>query len=219
MKTSRSICGMRCLKHIVILQFSLGSSGNASNQLTHPCEVYRNSTTGTLFIADVGNHRIMQYLSGASAGTVVAGGNGMGISSTQLHHPYCFTYDSFSNSLIISNYGIHNVVRWVLGASSWTTLLAGSASGTSGSTSTLLHGPLGVQLDAFRNMYVADYSNHRIQFFLSGQSNGTTIAGTSAICGNTTTQLCYPFGLLLDSQFSFYVADRWNHRIQKFIRF
>jgi hypothetical protein len=199
-------------------EFVLGSSGSANNQLNTPSALVRNSTDGTLYIADTGNHRIMCYLLGASSGTVAAGGNGAGTGTTQLNYPYGFTIDTNTNSFIIANYASNTVVRWVMGASSWT-LLAGSAAGTGGSTSTLLGNPLNVVLDSYGNMYVSDSSNHRIQFFLAGQSNGTTIAGVTNSAGATPTQLYYPYWVILDSQLNLYVADSYNYRVQKFSRY
>ena len=196
----------------------LGTSGTALNLFNSPSGLVRVASTGTLYIADTQNNRIMSYLSGASAGTVVAGGNGAGTATNQLWLPYGFTLDSSSNSLIIVNYNAHNVVRWVLGASSWT-LLAGSSTGVSGSTATLMSSPLSVVLDSSGNMYVSDTNNHRIQLFLSGQSNGTTIAGVTGSSGASPTQLTTPYWAILDSQLNLYVADTYNHRIQRFSRY
>lgn len=171
-----------------------------------------------MYIADMSNHRIMRYLSGASSGTIVAGTGVAGTASTQLSSPQSVHFESSTNSLIIVNFGAHNIVRWVLGGSSWT-LLAGSAIGTSGSTSTLLSYPLDIALDSFGNIYVADLANHRIQFFYAGQSTGTTIAGITGSTGTNANQLNRPHGLLLDSQYNLYVADTSNNRLQEFSRY
>ncbi|CAF4230772.1 unnamed protein product [Adineta steineri] len=192
-----------------------GSTGNANNQFNEPNVIERDSSTGTLYISDVNNQRIMRYLSNASSGTVVAGGNGAGTGLNQLYSPYGFTFDSSTNSLIIANYHNHNVVRWVIGASTWT-ILAGSTSGTSGTSPILLNQPVGVTLDYYGNMYVADSGNHRIQFYLAGQSNGTTIAGRTGLSGTLPTLLYKPYSVILDSQFNLYVADTYNNRVQKF---
>ncbi len=48
------------------------------------------------------------------------------------------------------------------------TTVAGSIS-TAGSTSTLFSSPYDVALDGYRNMYVVDYNNHRIQQFPPGK--------------------------------------------------
>ena len=159
----------------------------------------------------------MRYLSGASSGIVVAGGNGGGTSNNQLNLPTGVLFESSTSSLVIVNSGANNVVRWVLGASSWT-LIVGSINGTSGSTSTLLDSPLSVVFDPMGNLYVADRFNHRIQFFLAGQLNGTTIAGTTGVSGNTATLFDNPYGVALDSQLNLYVSDRFNNRVQKFLR-
>jgi NHL repeat len=87
--------------------------------------------------------------------------------------------------------GANNVVRLVVGASSWI-LVAGSISASSGSTSTRLNYPRDVTLDWMGNVYVADYNNNRIQFFEAGQSNGTTIAGVAAVTGSNASLLKGP---------------------------
>jgi len=195
-----------------------GSAGSGNNELINPYGIARDSSSGTLYIVDQSNHRVMRYLSGASSGTVVAGGNGQGTSNTQLFLPIDVYYDSPSNSLYIANAGGNNIVNWVIGATSWT-LVAGSISGTSGSTDTLLNYPMSVTLDSMNNVYVADRDNHRIQLFLSGQSNGTTIAGETGRSGTNSTLLFNPCSIALDAQLNLYVADTYNHRVQKFMRY
>jgi sugar lactone lactonase YvrE len=195
-----------------ILMFK-GTSGSALNLLNIPNNIAYDVNTGNLYVSDTHDHRVMLYPPGASTGTVVAGGNGAGSSTTQLHYPTGIFFDSSTNSLIISNWNNNNVLRWVLGASSWT-CIAGSAAATSGSTSFLLSHPEGVLLDSARNLYVVDNYNNRVQFFRLGQTNGTTIAGTG-VAGNATNQLNSPFGLALDSQLNLYVSDTGNNRIVK----
>ncbi len=197
--------------------FFLGTAGSLDNLLNQPHDIAHDWSTGILYISEYDNHRVMQYLPGASSGTVVAGGNGAGYGNTQLMNPVGLYFDSSTNSLFIANFGAYNIVRWVLGASSWT-LVAGIG-GTIGSTSTLLYNPGDVTLDSMGNVYVADTSNHRIQFFWAGQSNGTTIAGITSSPGSTSTQLYLPFGLAVDAQFNIYIADYGNHRIQKFLHY
>ena len=163
------------------------------------------------------NHRVMRYLPGASSGSIVAGGNGLGYNSTQLLHPVGLYFDAASNSLYIANFGAHNIVRWIVGASSW--ILVAGVGASSGSTSMLLNNRGAMIVDSMGNVYVADTMNHRAQFFWAGESNGTTIAGISSTPGSSSTQLNLPFALVVDAQFNLYVADYGNHRVQKFFHY
>lgn len=161
---------------------------------------------------------MVSYSSNASFSNVVVGGQGAGKNNTQLNFPFAIHFDSFTNSLLITNYNSHNVVRWTLGGNSWQ-LCIGTLNGVSGSSSGRLDRPTDVTLDPMGNMYIVDYNNHRVQFFEFGQSNGTTIAGITGTPGNTSNLLSLPIAMDLDSQLNLYIADNANHRIQKFVRY
>lgn len=163
-------------------------------------------------------HRVLRFSSGTSVGTIVAGNSTMGQDVTQLSFPSDVYLDLPTNSLIIVNYGLHNVVRWPLGASSWT-FLGGSANNLPNSTSTSLNYPVGMTLDPMGNIYVADMRNHRIQLFLVDQLAGITIAGITGVVGSNATLLYRPQSVALDNQLNLYVADTYNHRIQRFLRY
>lgn len=169
--------------------------------------IARDSTTGTIYIADSVNNRIVKYMVGSMNGSLVAGGNGSGVMTNPLNQPNGLYFDSSSNSLIIANTLAHNIIRWNIGSSTGT-VIAGSSSGILGSTSELLNEPKDVTLDSQGNLYVADYRNDRVQLFRVGQTNGTTIVSTNR-----------PFSIVLDSNLNIYVADSDNHRVQKFLRF
>ena len=138
-----------------------------------------NPNSNGFFIADTFDHRVVSYPSGQ----IVAGGNSPGNGATNLHNPFGLAYDSVLNSFIIPNYDTNNVVHWKLGASN-RTVIVGDRMGTPGTNSTLLNKPVGVTIDLMENIYIADSDNHRIQFFLAGQSYGITIAGISGVPGN-----------------------------------
>jgi len=192
-----------------------GTAGALLDELNRPHGLALDSSTGTLYIADYNNNRVMKYLSGATSGTVVAGGNGKGLSSTQLSGPLGISLDSTTNSIIIAQNDAHNVVRWSIGASSWI-LIAGSTNGTSGNVSNLLCNPTYVKLDSMYNMYVGDRCNHRIVHIPYAQTTYTTIAGVTGTRGNSSVLLINPSVAIIDSQFNIYVADNDNQRIQKF---
>ena len=151
-------------------------------------------------------------------GTLVFGGTGQGLSNTQLDNPVGLYFDSFTDSLVIANHFANNILRYVLGATNWT-LVAGDVNGSSGANSTQLYHPVDMTFDPMGNMYVADRENHRIQFFYDGQLDGTTIAGFTGVHDGNATTLNRPWAVRLDSQLNLYVADAYNHRIQKFLRY
>lgn len=161
---------------------------------------------------------LWDFHGGNSTGVITAGGNGVIVNSTQLNYPVTCYLDSSSNNLIIINIANNNIDHWTLGVNHWM-LLAGDINGLSGSTSTLFQSPRDLTLDPMGNLYVADGDNHRKQFFVSGQSNATTIAGVTGISGINSTLLYSPWSIALDNQLNLYIADTTNHCIQKFQRY
>jgi len=203
---------------ILWIILTIGFAGSSNNELNNPYGLVQDPSTKTLYIADFNNHRVVSYTSGASMGTVVAGRNGPRPSDTELYNPDGIYFDSFTNSLVIANFGANNIVRWVLGASNWT-LVASNITGSPGNSSTTLNSPTGVTLDPMGNVYVADALNNRIQSFMSGQSEGTTIAEITNTSNTNSTQLNTSYTVRLDSQLNLYVVDMNNNRILKFLRY
>lgn len=197
-------------------KLSLGISGSTTNQLYIPASVTVDVNSNKLYVADTGNHRIMSYALNTSTIVQVAGGNGPGTLLTQLYSPTDIYFDSPSNSLFIANSAAYTIVRWVIGASSWS-LVAGSP-GAYGATPLLLNAPIGLTFDSAGNLYVADTGNSRIQLFRSGNTTGTTIAGTTSITGTRANLLNAPRSVALDSQLNLYVSDSNNNRVQMFQR-
>ena len=97
----------------MVRDFSLGTAGVSDSQLNITYGVAHDPSSDTLYVADYGNNRVMAYRSGASSGTLIAGGNGLGLNNTQLYSPSIIYFDAPSNSLIIANRYAHNIVRWI----------------------------------------------------------------------------------------------------------
>lgn len=107
-------------------------------------------------------------MAGSAAGT-------SGVTASLMSITYSLALDS-SNALYLTDYGNNRIQKWVVGASSATTV-AGQASGTSGASSTALSMPVGIVLDSSNNMYFTDRGNHRVMYWANGASSGSVIAG------------------------------------------
>ncbi|CAF1007472.1 unnamed protein product [Adineta ricciae] len=194
------------------------TSGNTTNLLNNPYDLTYDPNSGSVFVADTDNNRIMRFQLNNSTGQIISVGNGIALNNTELVRPFGIHYDSVSDSLLIANTNAHNIIRWTIGSSYWA-VTHGNLNGFNGTSSTEFYAPSDVTLDPMGNMYVVDRFNQRIQFFENGQSNGTTIAGQTGVKGNTSALFNSPTSVTLDNQLNLYVVDRGNHRVQKFLRY
>ena len=144
-----------------------------------------------------------------------------GISGTcnlsQLYQPTGITGDSLGN-IYVASLGCHWVTKWTLNASNGT-LVAGSPTAASGSSSLLLSFPNAIALDEIRSyLYVCDQFNNRVQrFTIGGTPNGVTVAGGNGP-GTAANQLYRPFGLYVSHiDGSIYITDLYNNRVQKWL--
>ena len=135
----------------------------------------------------------------------------------RLSGPTFLILDSIGN-VYIACAGCGWVMKWAPNATNGS-IVAGSTTGTSGSTASTLYYPYGLILDeANSHLYVADRLNHRIQrFTLGGSPNAVTIAGTGS-SGLAANQLNGPTEIYI-SKFdrSLYIVDSYNSRIQKWL--
>ena len=86
--------------------------GSNSNQLNSPDGIIYLS--GKFYIADVLNNRIQKWVLGATEGTTVAGGNGLGSNANQFNYPRNITLDA-SGNLYIADQNNFRIQKWVLG--------------------------------------------------------------------------------------------------------
>jgi hypothetical protein len=124
---------------------------------------------------------------------------------------YCVgLFVDINDALYCSIYNQHQVVKkWLNDNINASTMVAGT--GLSGSASNMLNEPRGIFVDINFDLYVADYYNHRIQLFPSGQSNGITVAGNGS--STTTIALNMPTGVVLDADKYLFIVDHNNHRV------
>ena len=64
-------------------------------------------------------------------------------------------------------------------------------------------------------VFVVEERNHRVTRWLPGYEEGEIIAGGHDP-GREPNQLNHPVGLAFDTHGNIYVADSWNHRVQRF---
>jgi len=83
-----------------------------------------------------------------------------------------------------------------------------------GANADQLGNPMDVAVDASGNIYVADYSNDRIQRWAPGATTGVTVAGGHGN-GPNADQFSYPRSVVLDSQGALYITDSFNARVQR----
>lgn len=83
-----------------------------------------------------------------------------------------------------------------------------------GATTDRLMNVRGLSLYSSNILYVADKDNNRVQRWLIGALNGSTVAGRAdGIPGAALNELFSPTGTALDSSGNIYVADSGNHRV------
>ncbi|CAF3615351.1 unnamed protein product [Rotaria socialis] len=144
-------------------------AGSNLNQLNQPqgFTIDTQYNKSTMYIANSNQHTIVQWLPGASAGTIVAGTNGVRNDlNTTFDFPLAIKLDSYANLFIAdnNNHRIQLYCRYPNVSSTGRTI-AGT-SGISGSTQTLLKYPAGLALDSLLNLYVSDTSNNRVLKFM-----------------------------------------------------
>ena len=114
-----------------------------------------------------------------------------------------------NNSLYCSLTYDHRVLQRSLNSSdNQLTMAAGN--GCAGYKPHLLYYPSGIFVTISFDLYVADAGNNRIQFFWSGQVNGTTVAGRD-VPGTVT--LRGPTAVMLDAVGYLFILDCYQTRI------
>jgi sugar lactone lactonase YvrE len=139
-------------------------SGSTSNSLYNPRGIFVD-TNLNLYVADCGNDRVQQFLSGQLNAITVAGSTAPGTitlicpSGVILDgNGYLFIVDSYNHRIVASG---PNGFRCILGCST-----------VGGSSSSQLLYPSDLKFDSYGNIYVTDSGNSRIQTFILQKTNG-----------------------------------------------
>ncbi|MDQ6707996.1 MAG: hypothetical protein M3Z85_18725 [Acidobacteriota bacterium] len=193
--------------------FSGDFSSARSAQLQSPASVAVDGS-GTIYIADTGNHRVRRVNANGIISTVAG--------PPQLEAPRGLWMGTDAN-LYIADPGNNNVRRLTpLGV--LTTVAGVGAGGFSGdggpATAAQLSQPGGVAVDLSGNIWIADTGNNRVRVV---QPNGviSTVAGTGQAgfggdgSSSDAAQLHAPSALAADPSGAIWIADTGNNRIRK----
>jgi len=189
--------------------------------------------SGDLYYADDGNHKVhkidaagtVTLIAGSPTGVAGFAGDGGPASGARLSLPRGLAVDG-SGNVYIADTG-NNRIRRIDAVTGIITTVAGNGSaGFSGeygmATAAMLHGPSDVTVDAAGNLYVSDTMNARVRKVTAATQKIHTIAGngtSSAVTTDgvlaTTTTLCSPSGLTLDTANNLYIVDPCGDRVRK----
>lgn len=133
--------------------------GAAANQLNTPSGVALD-IAGNIYVADAANYRVQKWALNATSGVTVAGGNGYGSAANQLSAANGVAVDEAQN-VYVADYNNNRVQRWAPNTTSGVQVAGGTAYG---SAANQLNFPSKVAVSILdKNLYVADYGNHRVQ--------------------------------------------------------
>jgi sugar lactone lactonase YvrE len=147
----------------------------------------------------------MAWKSGATAGQLVAGGNGVGNQMNQLNEPIDVIIDKERNNLIICDISNRRVVRWPR---------------QNGSTGQVIIADVDccrLTMDKDGYLYVSNFEKHEVRRWKVGDTNGTLVAGGNGQ-GNGLNQLNGPIFIFVDEDHSIYVSDYSNQRVMKWMK-
>jgi sugar lactone lactonase YvrE len=177
---------------------------------------------GNLYVAELGNHRILKVTPSGTvttlAGSGVPGGtDGVGTNAS-FDRPTGLALDATGTLFVSESAG--NRIRKVTPDGAVTTFAgtgtAGAANGVG--TAASFHTPHHLVFDRSGNLYVADAANNRIRR-ITPDGTVTTFAGTGTAGGTdgpaATATFHYPSGLAFDAAGNLFVADSWGHRIRR----
>jgi mucin-19 len=203
--------------------------GTGTNALFNLPETITIDPLGILYVTEEGGHRVRKITPNGIVTTLAGTGssgfaNGAGLSAT-FNIPAGITVNRFRNAYV-SETGNHTVrkiadVYTLPDNNGVVTTFAGNTSTSfvnANGIGATFNNPTGVAVDSGGNVYIADYTNHRIRKItpdgvvstLAGSGTATFADGTGAAASFNT-----PRGIAVDSVGSVYVGDYSNNRIRK----
>ena len=157
-----------------------------------------------LYISDSYNHRIVVvHLDSTSNNYTIGSGQGAGLH--QFYGPRDVAV--FNASLYVVDTDNFRLQKMSLNGSNPTT-----AANLTGMTA-----PLYLSIDHSGNIYVSVRLDHCVWLLPSNSTARQVIAGHERGSGSGDHQFNEPYGIFVNDVRTIYVADRWNHRIMKWL--
>ena len=195
---------------IIVAGSSASLAGNALNRLNNPNGVFVDKS-GTIFIADQANHRIVKWLKNATTGILVAGNGNPNGGSTGLSSPWVLFVDAVGN-IYVGDKDNQRVQMFAPNSNTGTTVAGGIGWGT---TPSHITNPFGLFVDDYGNIFVSDHNNNRVLRFTKGSLDGEVVAGGNGQ-GALSNQTSTPNGIFVDPKGVLYVVERSNNRVNTF---
>lgn len=173
-----------------------GGPGTGLGEFNSP-QAVAVDTAGNVYVADTDNNRIQMFV--ASAGT--QGEWKMIGDPAQFKHPKGLAVDIAGN-VYVADTDNSRIRKLDVASQEWIDY-------------TGFQFPRGVAVDGEGNVYVADSANYRIRKLNASGPAAGTWETISAGNGNGPGQLKYPSSIATDRDGNLYVADTFNHRVQK----
>lgn len=177
---------------------------------------------GNIFVADQYNHRIRKI---AKTGVVSTfAGNGQpgfrdGSSANAIFYcPMGLAFDKNGNLLVADSYN-HRIRKIAKDGTVSTVAGSGKAGTSDGSAGVACFNfPMGITVDSYGNIFVADYGNCSIRK-ISTSGEVSTYAGDGFVGyadgASTDASFNYPTGIAIDHSGNLFVVDQGNNRIRK----
>ncbi|MGA7832360.1 MAG: NHL repeat-containing protein [Terracidiphilus sp.] len=204
-------------------------AADINSQLDMPMSVAIDPTTGNLYIADYENNRIRKMTAGSNG--MVSGSSIIttAVSPSYVLAPEGVAADAFGN-IYIADTGHQRIIRLTGSA-----LFYAAGNGTAGyagdqgqATNAELNTPMGVAVDSFGNLYIADTGNQRIRevpnptfstasiYTVAGNGTAgfTGDGGSAKLAEFGKAGLTGVYGIALDSHNNLYLADGDNNRVR-----
>lgn len=208
--------------------FSGDGGPAASAELSQPAGLAVDAA-GNLYIADSNNSVVRKVTPAGVISTVAGTGGKLGYSgdggpatSAKMGAPMGVAVDSAGNLYIADFFGW---IREVNGSTGVISTIAGNGnigySGDGGpAASGVFYNPVGVAVDSFGNIYVADSNNGAVREISGGTINTVGGSGVLGYTGDggpaTFAEFSQISGIAVDAQGNVYVADTGNNVIRLF---